>query len=549
VNRVLKLLLVVAGLVFVAGTAGLPAASAAPGYHLDFRWGTPGAGDGQFNHPEGVAIDPGGNVYVADKDNYRVQKFTSSGDFVTKWGTYGSAAGQFYGASSLAVGTGGKVYVNDLSNLRLQSFLPDGTFDSQWELSGPAYSVTTDPAGYVYAYNLSAGAIQKFTAAGSSVTQWDAGGFSSLTTDPAGDVYALDLNARVLRKYSSGGTFLAQWGGPGSGPGQFQFPSGIGTDSAGNVYVADTFNYRIQKFTSDGAFITEFPVPQGTGPCCQYVGPRAVAVGPEGNVYVVNQADDEVMVFAPDLHFPAGTVQDLGDQFVGTAGPVQRIQVKNDNSGSTATIDSVSVGPGPFEIVGGNTCQGAKVAPRQSCWIQVRFSPTAPGSAGTTMEVESDGQTLTTSLSGNGVAAGPTGTTGPTGDTGGKGPTGPTGLTGPTGVTGLTGPQGPAPSIVRASRGVLRVFSSKPVALARVSCSLACRITDPVASVRRSGARKASKLKVLAPRRLGAGKAGRIRAKIPGRFRKGIVRLRVTATDVEGRSTRVRLRQTVRRVR
>jgi hypothetical protein len=40
-------------------------------------WGTEGSGDGQFQFPDGVAVASDGSVYVADKDNYRIQKFTS----------------------------------------------------------------------------------------------------------------------------------------------------------------------------------------------------------------------------------------------------------------------------------------------------------------------------------------------------------------------------------------------------------------------------------------------------------------------------------------
>lgn len=41
-------------------------------------WGGNGTADGQFSGPQGIAVDSAGNVYVADTNNNRIQKFTLS---------------------------------------------------------------------------------------------------------------------------------------------------------------------------------------------------------------------------------------------------------------------------------------------------------------------------------------------------------------------------------------------------------------------------------------------------------------------------------------
>ena len=47
------------------------------------KFGTPGTGNGQFNQPVGVAVNPiTGNVYVADAGNDRIQVFDSTGNFI-----------------------------------------------------------------------------------------------------------------------------------------------------------------------------------------------------------------------------------------------------------------------------------------------------------------------------------------------------------------------------------------------------------------------------------------------------------------------------------
>jgi DNA-binding beta-propeller fold protein YncE len=47
------------------------------------KWGNSTDGDGQLSNPQGVAIDSSGNLYVADKNNHRIQKF---GDTTTETG-------------------------------------------------------------------------------------------------------------------------------------------------------------------------------------------------------------------------------------------------------------------------------------------------------------------------------------------------------------------------------------------------------------------------------------------------------------------------------
>jgi len=48
-------------------------------------WGEPGNGPGQFHLPHGIAVDHGGTVYVADRENSRIQLFTSHGKYVASW--------------------------------------------------------------------------------------------------------------------------------------------------------------------------------------------------------------------------------------------------------------------------------------------------------------------------------------------------------------------------------------------------------------------------------------------------------------------------------
>ena len=100
-------------------------------------WGSYGSFfSGQFKYPEGIALDSAGNVYVCDTDNDRIQKFTSSGAFVTLWGGPGFRVGQLDDPEGIATDSAGNVYVADTFNDRIQKFTSSGVYVTQWGTFG-----------------------------------------------------------------------------------------------------------------------------------------------------------------------------------------------------------------------------------------------------------------------------------------------------------------------------------------------------------------------------------------------------------------------------
>ena len=89
-----------------------------------------------FNHPSGIAVDSSGNVYLADTDNHRIQKFSSNGQFVTRWGSQGSGDGQFGSPQGIALDSSGNVYIADEWNHRIQKFSSNGQFIAKWGSNG-----------------------------------------------------------------------------------------------------------------------------------------------------------------------------------------------------------------------------------------------------------------------------------------------------------------------------------------------------------------------------------------------------------------------------
>ena len=86
----------------------------------------------QYSGQSGIAVDPSGNVYIADTNN-NIEKFDSNGNFFTKWGSLGSGNGQFNNVSAVAVDPkSGNVYVSDSGNNRIEKFDSNGNFLTKW---------------------------------------------------------------------------------------------------------------------------------------------------------------------------------------------------------------------------------------------------------------------------------------------------------------------------------------------------------------------------------------------------------------------------------
>jgi DNA-binding beta-propeller fold protein YncE len=87
------------------------------------KWGTAGTGNGELSSPQGVDVDSAGTVYVADTGNNRAQLFSNAGAFIEVCGSAGSGDGQFSGAADVASNSAGTFfYVVDRDNFRVQKF-------------------------------------------------------------------------------------------------------------------------------------------------------------------------------------------------------------------------------------------------------------------------------------------------------------------------------------------------------------------------------------------------------------------------------------------
>jgi DNA-binding beta-propeller fold protein YncE len=303
-------------------------------------WGALGKVPGALDGPENVSVDLRGEVYVADRDNNRIQKFSSTGALLGVLGRNGGDGsagkndGEFNRPRGVATDGLGDVYVADTGNNRIERFSPDARFLAKWGRNGGDGSaglgpgefndprgVATDGAGNVYVADHGNNRVQKFSPDGHFIAKWGRNGGDGsagtgngefhlprgLAVDRAGDVFVADKSNNRIQEFTSDGHFTRRWGrnggdgSPGTGNGEFRIPYSIAVDPSGRVYVADTGNNRIQAFTPAGMFVARWGHNGGDGSpgtgAGEFKGPYGVGVDCRGNVYVSDEGNNRIEKF------------------------------------------------------------------------------------------------------------------------------------------------------------------------------------------------------------------------------------------------------------
>ena len=108
-----------------------------------------------FHFPTNLALGPEGDWYISDGyGNARIHKYSPEGTLLTSWGEPGSGPGQFHVPHGIAVDRQGVVYVADRENSRLQLFSADGDFLTEWTDIARPCQLVIDDAGRVYVAEL-----------------------------------------------------------------------------------------------------------------------------------------------------------------------------------------------------------------------------------------------------------------------------------------------------------------------------------------------------------------------------------------------------------
>jgi len=371
VNRILR--------VSPSGTVATVAGNGTGGFSGD---GGP-ATSAELNGPSGVAVDAQGNLYIADTLNNRVRKVTPDGTITTVAGNGlslysgdggAAVAAQLSGPQGLAVDAGGDLFIADTGNNVVRKVAANGTITTvagngtagfsgdggqakAAQLNGPA-GVAVDSNGNVFISDTANERVREVSADG-VITTYAGNGSSppasmnpmpvgdggpaisaelstplGLAVDAAGNLYIADAQDNAIRKVTtdgmintvaSGGYFVA--GGSSLEPG---YPSSVAIDSSGNLFIAShavaidgSDNAylagcitRIDKVSPGGADAaiagscdthTEYAGDGGPALNAQFgsgvetavVGPQGIAVDAAGNVYVADTGNNAIRVLKP----------------------------------------------------------------------------------------------------------------------------------------------------------------------------------------------------------------------------------------------------------
>jgi len=117
---------------------------------LRFEIGEIPEGRGGARGAADIAFAPGDRIFIADGyGNARILEYDGQGRRIRQWGSEGTGPGQFHLPHGITFADG-KIYVADRQNGRIQWFTPEGKYLGEWNHLGKTFSITTAPNGSLW---------------------------------------------------------------------------------------------------------------------------------------------------------------------------------------------------------------------------------------------------------------------------------------------------------------------------------------------------------------------------------------------------------------
>jgi len=310
-------------------------------HHVNF------GSQGSLSAPEETAIDPSGNIWVADTGNNRIEKFSANGTFLKACGQKGTTTPGYEGTdirfvepAGIAIEpTYGWLYISDRGNNRIQVLYADCEFITSFGTKGSGVGQLSEPTGLTISQAPSVfasegpaellvadtgnnrveifNALGSFEQIGEVLTSFGSKGTGTgqfeRPTDVLSDIteprtyYVVDSgNGRVEKikttwdsKTSTlSASYVSQFGSKGSGAGQLSNPTAGTIDpTTGDIAITDTGNNRVSEFLPTGSYTSSFGS-AGSGDS-EFSSPRGLIASPSGKLFVADKSNSRISVWRP----------------------------------------------------------------------------------------------------------------------------------------------------------------------------------------------------------------------------------------------------------
>jgi hypothetical protein len=218
--------------------------------------GRAGTDEKHFDRPTDVVVLPAGDIFITDGyGNRRVIHFDKTGKYINQWGEAGAKPGQFALPHSIVADTHGRLYVADRENARIQVFDTSGKLlavwtniitpwglymtksDELWVCGSSALRASSPGAGAADPRVEAVRPAKGQQEARETASEW------AVLPPPDQIVMKLSLQGQVLLRVP-----LVKTATPPGKAGELDWVHGLAVDSQGNLYLGDIQGQRAQKF-------------------------------------------------------------------------------------------------------------------------------------------------------------------------------------------------------------------------------------------------------------------------------------------------------------
>ncbi len=382
------------------GTISTFAGNGAAGYSGDNGPAT----SAELQLPVGVALDTGGNLYIADEGNNVIRKVNTSGVITTVAGNntegYSGDTGlatsaSLYAPSGVAVDSSGNLFIADAGNNRVR------------KVTASTGVITTIAGTGTAAYSGDNGAAVSATLNKPS----------AVIEGSTGNLYILDTGNNVVRLVNTTGTITTVAGngtagysgddGPATSA-TLHTPYGLNIDSSGNLYIADSGNNVVRIVSSAGIISTiagtgtaGYSGDNGAAISATLDNPQGVTIDSQGDVYVSDQSNNRVR----EVTTPVGSAVFPTTPVTSTSAVVTiPLQVNTEGTMITGITAPVSQGgKQEYTVAGAGCALNTALAAGAVCNVTMTFTPGYAGPRPVPLQVASSAGTFNFGMTGTGT--------------------------------------------------------------------------------------------------------------------------------------------------